>query len=279
MPPVATPTEQDLVEILKQRGLLATGGNIRSIPFADDASSPSASSDGSAGTTPLSSGAIRPQGATPLIGPNNTLLDPTTKKPLDDQSAGDWWKYLLAGAGVAGGAALASLLRRKGAKGSVSADEAIPTVEGEVITDPLSPLPAGSNIINGEYSDVVDPTLAGGQKGITGPSTAQVLADRNRQLTARNRPGANPVAESDTSRIRLGDAASEFTPEEIAQARSLAHQLVQNRVKGNAQRANTGNLTRRAGPPTGDTNEESLFNTVLRILRQTGARPLVRAIP
>jgi hypothetical protein len=270
------PSQLELVKaLLQQKGLLATGGNIRSIPFSDEAP---ASSDGSAstgGSIPSPSGAgaaTRPPGATPIV-KNNQLIDPATGNPVQGSLADDWWKYLLAGAG---GAGLAELLRRRkgGSPGAGSAAEDIPVVEGEVI-DPLSPMP--EEIVNGSYTDVPNPTIAQ-TKQIAGPDTAAVLAERNKQLPSRNRPRANPVPSTGRDIIPLPDTMSDIPPEEIERAKTLAQQLIANRTRGNAQRANTGNLTRRAGPPTGPTDknaEEGLLNTIIKLMRDSGAARII----
>lgn len=281
--PVATQDPQELMKaLLQQKGLLATGGNIRSLPFADgQAPSPSASS-ASAGVAGPSAGtdATRPQGATPLV-KGNTLIDPQTQQPIEGQLADDWWKYLLAGAG-AGGAGYAlykALQNRKGGAAGDPTAEAIPTVEGEVVSDPLSPLP-GNSPQEGEYYPVGDDTqLAPSAKQLTDQSTAQVLADRNKQLTSRNRPNPNPIPESDTSVIRGTDTVSDLSPQEMEQAKTLAAQLVANRQKGNASIGRQTNLKRRYNLPTGDTNENSLLNTVIRLIREGKASSLVRAVP
>lgn len=274
--PVATDTSQlELIKaLLAQKGLLATGGQFRPVPF-DYAAAAAGNGVGANGSTPSTNGAdaVRPEGPMPLVGPDNTLIDPTTQQPLTPEASSDWWKYLLGAAGVAGGVALADALRRRmGSRVSL--------VEGEVI-DPLGPVPVGeSEIVPGEFTEVNQPRLTQQPAPLNEPTAATALAERQKQLPSRTRPRANPQATSDTSVVRLPDAMNDITPEELANARALARQLVQNRLRGNKQRANTGNLTRRAGPPTGPADEETLLKTIIRLMRESGAtRVLPRAIP
>lgn len=269
-------------EMLRQRGLIATGGNIRPIPFAGDNVSPPASGSMGVGGAGASGAANipRPPGATPIVGPNNTLLDPSTNQPLDPQSSDSWWKYLLGGAGVVGGgmAAAALLKNRKG----------VPYIEGETL-DPLAPNAApDAPPVEGEYTNVPNSDVPNvePQRGLPPPATAiedartqAQLPETAKALGARKR-ATNPSVSSDTSVVRGSDSLSDFTPEEIARARQLAQQLVAERVKGNRARAKQTNLTRRGGKPTGPTEEEGLLNTVIRLLREGGAlRSLSKAVP
>lgn len=286
MPLVETEQQKNqaalLEELLRQRGLLATGGNIRQLPFA--ASAPANGGDtGSGSALPSASSASRPAGETPVIDADNNLVNPKTGAKLDDASTSDWWKYLAAGAGVAGGAALAEMLRRRANKNR------IPTVEGEVI-DPLSPLPnsASDEIINGEYRDAPDtrriaPPSATVATEPTFPSNGDVAAvAAERKLTARNRPNANPVASSDTSVIRAPDSYSDLSPEEMQRAKELTAELIAARKKGNLARSKQSRFSRRAVQPTGPTEpEEGLLNTVIRLMKQNGAlrSAVVRAVP
>lgn len=265
-------SQLDLMQALINRGLLATGGNIRSLPFADGSSAPSdANGAGAGGSADGASSVPRPEGPSPVLDANNQLVDPNTGKP--PSNADDWWKYLVAGAGIAGGAALANLIRNK-MKGSK-----VPTVEGEVI-DPLSPAATSADdvIINGEYSDVPNAMVGAPPKGlpspdasVAGPPTpAQVLAER--KLGVRNRPNANPVATSDSSVVRTGDALADIDPAELERAREITKQLIANRMSGNAQRAGGTNLRRKYDKPTGPVApEEGILNTVIRLMRENGA--------
>jgi hypothetical protein len=262
-----------LKALLQQKGLLATGGNIRSIPFDETASQDAVGT--TSGTLPPDSiastgSAVRPEGPTPLI-QGDKLVDPSTGQELAGGLADDWWKYLLVGGAVGGGAALADMLRkRKG--GAIT--EGVPLVEGEVITDPLAALPDNQVPVKGEYSEVGD-TLTNGRQGVAG-----ALADRQKQLTARTMPRANPVPETDTSIIRVPDQMSDISPEEMENAKALVKQLVENRTKGNRAKARQSRFSRRAVLPTGPTDENSLLNTIIGIMRKNGAtRVLPRMVP
>jgi hypothetical protein len=282
------PAQLELMKaVLEQRGLLATGGNIRSIPFSGDVPASSPDSDVSAnGSIPSANGAgaARPPGATPLV-QGNQLVDPTTKQPIEGSLADDWWKYLLAGAGVAGGVGLASILRRrKGGAPEVGVED-IPTVEGETI-DPLAPAARPEHIVNGEFDEVRPTAHVGNTKFLEAPSgdkimadsAANILAARNKQIEARNMPRANPTAQSDTSVVRLPDAANDIDPQEIENAKALVQQLIQNRTKGNAAARSQSRFSRRAVQPTGPTDknaEDGLLNTIIRLMREQGATRII----
>lgn len=272
--PVEAQDQELLKALLQQKGLLATGGNIRSLPFADESAPTSSASSAGAGVVSPSSGAsaTRPSGPTPLV-KGNTLIDPQTQQPLDGQLADDWWKYLAAGAGAgaAGYAIYKALRNRQGGADSTPRAEGVPTVEGEVVSDPLAALPDGQVPVEGEYSEVGD-TLAARAK-------QQALPPPQPSLTSRTRAKPNPVPANDTSVIRATDAVSDLSPQEMEQAKTLAAQLVANRSKGNASLGKQTNLKRRYNLPTGDTNENSLLNTVIRLIREGKASGFARAVP
>ena len=288
---VQASTQQDaelMKELLRQRGLLATGGNIRALPFADGPVVPNANGNeaapgDNAGSVP------RPEGMTPVVDENDNLVDPSTGMPLSPEIANDWWKYLLGGAGIAGGAVLADMLRRRMGKGKV------PTIEGETL-DPLAPTPEGASpIVNGEYTEVNPSRSVAGPQPRSTSQAAEALAGRSNARAlpspplsleaaselARSKARPNPRATSDTSVVRSSDLYSDLTPEELARAKEITKQLVANRVKGNKARAKQSKFSSRAVLPTGDTDEKSLLNTVVRLLRENGAlrSATVRAIP
>jgi hypothetical protein len=265
-----------LIEMLRRRGLLAEGGNIRALPFGTGTQNGTNGNGASNSSNPVDASAMRPAGPTPVLADDNTLVDPTTGKHLDPQTSNDWLKYFAAGAGIAGGVAITDALRqrRQGSR--------IPLVEGEVI-DPLGPLPNGidSAIVNGEYTEVPDPKRLGAPSSAITDGTSPSQLEAAKAIAARRMATNPPAPVSDTSIIRGTDAMSDISPEEMAQAKAIAKQLVENRTKGNAQVARQNNIKRRYNLPTGPTDENSLLNTVIDIMRRAKIPPsaIVRAVP
>jgi hypothetical protein len=265
-----------LIEMLRQRGLLAEGGNLRALPFGTGTQNGTNGNGASNSSNPVDASAMRPAGPTPVLADDNTLVDPTTGKHLDPQTSNDWLKYFVAGAGIAGGVAIADALRqrRQGSR--------IPLVEGEVI-DPLGPLPNGidSAIVNGEYTEVPDPKRLGAPSSVITDGTSPSQLEAAKAIAARRMATNPPAPVSDTSIVRGTDAMSDISPEEMAQAKAIAKQLVENRTKGNAQVARQNNIKRRYNLPTGPTDENSLLNTVIDIMRRAKIPPsaIVRAVP
>lgn len=272
MPPNVDPMVQALIE----RGLLATGGNIRNMPFADPSGLANGNAASSSPPVPTATGgtSVRPSGPTPVMDANKQLVDPTTGAPLDPQLANEWLKYLVAGAAVGGGYALTDAIRDKFAKGR------IPTVEGEVVNDPLGALPnsADDAIISGEYSDVAPAQLESPRKALTNGST-ETGSETAKAIAERKGP-TRKITRGNSRVISSADSLSDLSPEELQQAKDLTAQLVANRTAGNKARAKQSNLNRRGGRPTGPTDEEGLLNTVVRIMRENGAiRSLAKAVP
>lgn len=270
-----------IVQQLIERGLLATGGNIRPIPFGG-----AQAGNGSANQMPPS-----PEGA-PVATPNGdgtyTVDDgtgnPQTIDPRDvAQQLGEdpnsdlsWLAAAIAGAS---GALIGSQFGRR---------------KPNAPADPLAPLPenAGSlpngadDIIEGEFTVLDDPKQIGVEpKALPAPPNQLQQQEAAKALTQRKRATNPPQPSAEQSRIRLPDEFSDLTPEELQRARALAEQLVMNRQRGNVQayhpyrkrEARTGQPRGRgAGPyPTSPNfqteNPEDIIGNVVRALRDMKA--------
>lgn len=301
MPQVATdPAQASLMEeLMRQKGLLATGGNIRMLPFGSATTSPNGSSNGSASTSSLgsASAAVAPSDTEPVVDPTGNVVDPRTGQALDDQTAADWWKYILVGGAVGGGYALAGALRNR-FKGTTPVDsDGVPVVEGEVI-DPKA-LPNEQVPVEGQFTDVKQNLLTGPTNDTAPQTAAEAIAQRRglprpspsledrgsppqyktaqeiARMKGANRPG---VAGSGPA-IQLGDAMQDIAPEDLEAAKEIARRLMLERSHGNVKGAQGKKITqinRRdvpelKGGATGSVDDEGLLNTVIGILRKNAA--------
>lgn len=266
-----------IVEELRRRGLLATGGNIRALPFAE---SEAIGTGNAATSSPASSGGSVTQNqdgtvnATDLNG-NPVVVDPNTLSPQDadglsDDSISGLLPY------VAGGVAsyLAyKLFQRSGKKSPAPGN---PPVNGGTVVanDPLAPLP--DDIIEGEFTPVDEKQLSSPPKQIKGPAN-RLTSDTADAIAERRSGPPKPT-------IAMPDEFADFTPEELARARAIAESLVMRRQKGNVRaygpkgKGTTGNLPTSKGRKT-ETVDEMMGN-VARILRdQKALQALRKAVP
>lgn len=292
MPQTANPS---IADELRKRGLLATGGMHRLAPMTGDSN---LGSGNAVNTLPASrTGSITQNEDGTLnaadINGNPVVVDPNNITPeqadsLSDDSLNGLLPFLT---GVAGGVLAERLLRKRGTKGNGAAVD-VPVVEGEVI-EGKQRIP-GNHIIEGEFTEI-DPVksgpnrLAGAKpvKQLTGPTTNsnQLSAPANRlegttakALAARRLGKAQPTEQS---RIIAADEFSDFTPEELAKARSIAEELVRRRERGNVKAFNPNRkFARTGGLPTSRGNKtetvDEMMGNVVRVLRDQKALQALR---
>lgn len=271
-------------ELLRRRGLLATGGRYTMFP-GDSSTLPSSPTDQSAvaaqiatnnGATPAASagagaGAVSSVAASAPNATNQAL--PVPDETLDGMSEGDV-TGLLVGLGL-GGAALAAYLMRRRAKlnGAAVADD-IPLVEGEVIEDGKTV--TGDKVVNGKVqqqnkvipasqtkqiaqgADV--PNNAGvqalgapkevdvppPQKGLPKPTIAGVLTDQ-RKPDRRARARAIIDRSSRTQPNDMGVVTAKDAMTDLTpEERALANTLVQ-QLKQNRRAGNAVDIRRKQG--------------------------------
>lgn len=293
-------------EALRQRGLLATGGNIRLSPFV----SPTVA----ASTSPTSLGAGNGSATANALSANGgggitvadangqpVVIDPAaTELPanIPDESLVGILPYL---AGAAGAAGLAALIRRhlKNRGITMPDDPLAPNVPDTIGTkgDGERVVVDGGELVP-ENGAAVDPTKSRPKrfpntqsevKQLTGPkSLVEDKGTKPKYLTsselAKRRAGARNAgvvgAEGSGPTIAQADAYSDISPEEMKQARTIADALIDQRMKGNMRRAKGQGIGRK-GYPTGSMDEQGILNNVIRMIRQGKIKPnqVMQAIP
>lgn len=309
MPQVAALPDDPAVlkELMRQKGLIATGGNYRLLPFEDDAAGSVTSSNG---TAPYgsASGATAPFTATQ----DGQIVDPTgavvatvdetgqISDPALDIGNINWTPFLAGAAGAAMGWAIADALRKRGKK-----VDGTPLVEGEVIpndpNDPNARIPRGT--VEGEFSEVDAQrgipytngrAPSGGTAGavpVDGPTVVGAIAEQRRLSGPRNALPDYPSPPNYPSRREIAtrrtknapntsrnanpaivtDALTDVSDEERKVASAIADQLIARRREGNMRRMKGGKGVGRKGLPTGSTDKDNVVNSIIRTLRQTGA--------
>lgn len=287
--PVLNANDTTLIDELRRRGQLASGGFLRVAP------QPYAPATAGVGDPSVTDGGVdRPLSQVELAG-DGAEVDPATIDPaIQDKVAktGDdpntWW-WLLPLVGLP--AALA-LYKRMG-KTPPAGEGGLPATQ-----DPLGPdrgttaefdtrtpgAPGAEDIVEGEFTDVpsqkllgqMDPALPGPNSAVQGalagpqralpPPVAGALTDTNvsgapNYLTATEiarrkanaRRGGAPTIPSGPP-IEVKDAFSDFSDEELAKAWASASELSKQRYLGNQsyreQVKKHGRGVRRAGAPT-----------------------------
>lgn len=237
--PAAYVTDDPVVQQLINRGLLATGGNIRPIPF-DNASA--SGTDSSLAPSSAANGVTRNADGTYNVtdenGNEQTLDVRDAAKQLGEDPNSDlsWLAAMIAGAsGAAVGMALGGRKRDplaplddpKQIGGTVG-------VEPDTRGGGSAIVPRTDDIIDGEFS-VVEPkgvaardekALPQQQKRLIGPTTAEL---------AKRRAAARSSTTGEASRITLPDEFADLTPEELQKARTITEQLIMRRQRGNVR--------------------------------------------
>lgn len=286
----ALPTDPKMIEeMLRQRGLLATNGNIRLAPLGDPSGSVT-SPVGTAGSATANALAASNGGGftVPDISGKPTVI-PANALELPANVSDDTFMNLLPALAGAGGAALALLIKNHLASKGITP----PT------TDALAPLPpmaaaADTNgIVDGEFTEVNDPKLAAPvpidpnapqiaeQKLL--PAPKNTLADTNasgkpKYLTSRElakRKGANlPTREGSGPAISMADDYGDLSDAEMKQAKTIADSLIERRTQGRYRKY----VQRKPGVgrdhlPTGEIDKEGAFNLVVRAIRDAKLNP------
>ncbi len=262
----------NIEEELRKRGLLATGGNIRMLPFSNPSAAadatPIASDSGTGSATANALGVSNGGGVTVNDATGNPITVDPNAAQLPANVPDEEWLNLWPALAGAGGAALAMLIKNhfagKGVNLPALADE-IPTVNATLEPDGV---PGSPNIVDGEFTEVADdPRLAAPQKQLSG--SQKVLAAPQPKLTdalVNKRLGKST---SNLGTIQAGDSYSDLSPEDMKKAQTIADQLVQRRL--------TGNQAKRAGKvadlPTGNMDRNGLLNVVVKAIRDSKLKP------
>lgn len=287
--PAGNPTAYNdpIVQQLIERGLLATGGNIRAIPFGSNQGVASnavgsglSASSGAGGVTRNADGTYN------VVDENGNeqVVDVTpVAQELGEDTSSDlsWLAAAIAGgSGALIGQALAR--RRKGVDPLAPLDDPKQlggTVGVERDTSPRgsSIVPVADDIIDGEFRVVEPESIATrNQKALSAPQ-AKVSGATTKQLAERKvKEGATQASE--ISRIALPDEFSDLSPEELAKARNITQELIKRRQKGNVsaysptrERTLSGKPRGRGGLPTSPNfateTEADLLGHVVRALR------------
>lgn len=306
MPTPATALDTDTLKAaLLSRGMLADRG--RYTPFASDAG---ADANGSVSGTSVSlQSAVAGKAASGgVVVPSSDAANSNTALPVSDDTLNKMGESDATGLLIAlglGSAALAAYLLRRRAKLNVPATEDIPLVEGEDIG--VAPKPkVPQNDIEGVYTDVPDRQITDtkriaqgvntpdnqGMKSLGAPTEVDVprLSQQSDVNPPSRRSAAQAIADrakkaqpNDVASIPVGDSVGDLTPAELNQAETLMEQLRLNRKGGNTanRRRLTGDRTVRSTSPTGSVDRDSLFNTVVRMIREARIKPqsLARVVP
>lgn len=259
--------DSNIAEELRQRGLLATGGNIRLMPFAGTANAngvtaaPSSSDSGNT-LQPNPDGTLTVPDATG----NPVTVDPKSTTPeelqqLPDESVNRLMPFLT---GALGAATALYLAKRNGATPTTGSET------GDMVAARNAPV--GDDIINGEFTEVPpnaalnDSAVAGAlteQKKLSGPANrVEAMGSPAKYITsqdiARQKAGSTTTAPSGPT-VQLADEFTDFAPEELATARAIAQRLVDERRVGNQryQKGKTG-----VGKPAKPTSRGRLTESV-----------------
>lgn len=261
-------------ELLRQKGLIASGGNIRAIPFAN--ASPRGAANGMVGSadatapvsgTPNSSGEI-------AIGPDGEPIVDRSGMPVpvgatDADVDPSLLPYILGGAAAVGGGMIAKHLADR-------YRNRVPTIEGQVIDDGMSKPTMMPSEFEGEYTDVEEPRALTDQRtrliadGRPTPAVAETIAQ---QRAPRGAPQVTaPRANSPRTQVNSGrtvvanDAYSDVAPDEMKKVQGIVDELVRNRQVGNATKT-PGKATH----PTGPLNRNAILNSIIGLLRDQKA--------
>lgn len=277
MPQMPQTPDDPIVEALRQRGLLATGGNIRMIPFgnADGAATvPSPDVQNGSGITDNGDGTVT---TTDIAGNpvtfNPKAIDPKNAPNLSPEQW-NWLAPLIAGAS---GALIGEALgRRRNGRVQQIVEPA----------DPLAPLP--EEIVEGEFAEVPQQKQLSGPRNQTtfdkiGPGeAAQPLpkpqvklpqGETAKSIAARKLQKA-PVTEQ--SRVSLPDEFTDMTEEEYKTARALAEKMVMARQGGNVRSFNpnakgVGPQHKPTSPGRATERVDDMIGNVVRVLRDQKA--------
>ncbi len=304
MPDVVDPAV--LEALLRQKGLYATGGNIRLSPFATD---PNVATNTGAGTPPSSSASSATANAlsansgggltVPDANGNPVVLDPNaTQLPanIPDES----FINILPALAGAGGAALALLIKNHFANKGVNLPavaDPIPTVNATLEPDSV---PSTNPIVDGEFEEVNDPRLMKGANDLNTPPESPLLQEQRRlpsppptlddkavdtkpknltaaALRARKVEGRRKgiVGSEGTGPTLVGnDSYADLTPDEMKQAKTSADSLIDRRMQGRQRRYVQGKTdVGRKGLPTAPIDRESALNIVVRAIRDAKLNP------
>lgn len=284
----AIPNDPALVEeMLRQRGLLATGGNIRLMPFGPGSSSPSElpATTGSATAGALATNA---NGGAPIVrdlSGNPVALDPDATQLPANVPDEEWVNILPALAGAAG-AGLALLIKNHLAKRGITlpddplAPNVPATAKAGTMGDGDRVVVDGGELVS-EGAAEVDPTKAGPKrfpnqsvKALPAPAQSKIqdTGSPPKYLTSRQlaeRRAANlPTTETSSGKIQLGDAFTDLSDKEILHAEMIAKQLIERRMAGRKRMLSGKKGTGKLGLPTSEIDPEAVFNNVVRMIRE-----------
>lgn len=313
MPNPATALDPETLKAaLLSRGMLADRG--RYTPFAGDAGSVA---DGSVSGTPVSlqsavagnaAAGVGSPSTTPAAANNDNTQLPIDDKTLNKMSENDATGLLVA-LGITGATALAAYLARR-RKTLATPTEDVPLVEGENIGVAQKGVKPDGSPIDGVYTEVPDKQIGDtkqiGQSAATVPDNQGMKAlgapkevdvprlakgsDVSGSTNASRRTLAQTIADrarkgqpNDVPPIPVTDSYADLTPAELNQAETLMEQMRRNRKSGNAAnvRRVVGDRTVRSTAPTGSVSRDSLFNTVVDMIRKGRVKPqsLARVVP
>ena len=265
-------------ELLRQKGLLASGGNIRMMPFANSSGMGTANASGGASNaSPVSGTPTSPSGDI-AVGPDGQpIVDrngiPVPVGATDADVDPNLLPYIIGAAGAGTGGYLAKHLAdryRNRVRG----------VNGELIDDGMTPEVLPSEF-EGQYTEVNDNAALTDQRTKTissdKPAVAETLAQQRApkstaQVTAP-KAGTPRTQVTSGSTIKAKDAYTDVAPDEMKKVQSIVDELVRNRQTGNAMKK-----AGRAVEPTGPIGREGILNSVIKVLRDNKAlKSLTRA--
>lgn len=234
-----------IVQQLIERGLLATGGNIRPIPFGGNAASDAVGGNVSPSSASANGVTRNADGTYNVVDENGNEqtvdVTPVAQELGEDVSSDlSWLAAALAGGS---GALIANALarRRQGNVDPLAPLDDPKQIGGMVGVEPdvrgSSLATVDDGIIDGEYS-VVEPEgiAARDQKAL--PAPQEKLGGATAKQLAERKAAARASQGTEVSRIALPDALSDLSPEELAQARAITEQLIMRRQRGNVRAFN-----------------------------------------
>lgn len=283
------PADDPIVQQLIERGLLATGGNIRPIPFANNGVASNAAANANTASS-SGNGVTRNADGTYNVTDNNgneQTVDPRQAAEQlgeDPNSDLSWLAAMIAGAT---GAYVGSNLRRGKPVDPLAPLDDPKQITGmsgvEYDTRGTGLAARGDDIIDGEYS-VVEPKGVAPRDEKALPDTQKRLVGPTAQELAKRRASARNVATGEQSRVSLPDEFADFTPEELARARMIAEQLVMRRQGGNVRAYNpnakgVGPQHKPTSPGRRTETVDQMMGNVARILRdQKAIRSLQKVV-
>lgn len=263
----------NIEEELRKRGLLATGGNIRMMPF-DNATANGASQVSPVlptGATSATANALAANSGGGLtvsdVNGNPIVVDPNATTLPANVPDSEWlniWPAVAGATGAGIGFLIAEHFKKRGVNLPATAD-AIPTMEG--VVEPNG-VPGAADIVDGEFTEVADDLQLSSPPKKIESGTQKLLQSPQSKLAETLTQRKIGKSTSNLGTIQAGDSYSDLSSSEMKQAETIADQLVQRRLLGNQSKTRG-----KAGLPTGDVGRNGLLNVVVKAIRDAKLNP------